>query len=399
MVNQLKKLVFDTNALMDKPELLDLPAIEKIIPFVVLRELDNNKMSTNGEKSYKARLAQRKIKSMEQDIIFDPTDVNNKLENENNDDLIIKVAKKYDATLVTGDMLAGFKARSLGIDYFNNDNFKDDNYCGYKEVNLTDEEFAEIYEMRIINNYDLKTNEYLIVNHNDTKTALKWNGHKLVDIPTRTFDTSALGKFKPSDVYQNCVIDSLYSNEVTMIRGKSGSGKTSLALNYAISELEKGKIDRIVMFVGSHPLSGSAQIGYLPGNRIEKLAESGVGNILSSKLGSREEIYAMCITGKLELLPMSDIRGFEVGKNSILILTESQNTDKELMKTAMQRVAEGCKLIIDGDDRAQVDKAIFAGYNNGMKSASRTFRGEEIYGEMTLETVRRSRIASIADRM
>ena len=42
------------------------------------------------------------------------------------------------------------------------------------------------------------------------------------------------------DIYQACAVDSLLQNQVTMLKGAPGSGKTTLALGYLFSKLEKG---------------------------------------------------------------------------------------------------------------------------------------------------------------
>ena len=54
------------------------------------------------------------------------------------------------------------------------------------------------------------------------------------------------------------------------------------------------------------------------------------------------------------------------------------------MRLFLQRVGENCKVIIDGDYMEQVDKDIYGGSNNGMKAASKVFRGKEIYGQVEL---------------
>jgi predicted ribonuclease YlaK len=41
----------------------------------------------------------------------------------------------------------------------------------------------------------------------------------------------------------------------------------------------------------------------------------------------------------------------------------------------------------------------YEGANNGMRKASKVFRGEDIYGEVELQKIHRSRIAEIANRM
>ena len=77
-------------------------------------------------------------------------------------------------------------------------------------------------------------------------------------------------------------------------------------------------------------------------------------------------------------------------------ITEAQNMDIELMKLALERVGDDCLMILDGDSDAQVDLAQYAGVNNGMRRVSEVFRGENLYGEVTLRKVHRSRIAELA---
>ena len=69
------------------------------------------------------------------------------------------------------------------------------------------------------------------------------------------------------------------------------------------------------------------------------------------------------------------------------------------MKLALQRIGEDSICIIDGDEKAQVDDISFAGANNGMRRASKVFRGNDIYGEVTLHQIHRSRIAQLAENM
>jgi predicted ribonuclease YlaK len=104
--------------------------------------------------------------------------------------------------------------------------------------------------------------------------------------------------------------------------------------------------------------------------------------------------------GKLILLPMSDIRGYDTsGMRAGVYISEAQNLDISLMKLALQRVGEDSVCIIDGDPLAQVDDESFAGANNGMRRLSKIFRGTEVYGEVELRTIHRSKIAAIAQNM
>ena len=103
---------------------------------------------------------------------------------------------------------------------------------------------------------------------------------------------------------------------------------------------------------------------------------------------------------QLILLPMSDIRGYDTtGMNAAIYISEAQNLDKELMKLALQRIGEDSICILDGDTKAQVDLTMYEGNRNGMRRVSQVFRGSDIYGEVTLKTIHRSKIAELAQQL
>ena len=144
----------------------------------------------------------------------------------------------------------------------------------------------------------------------------------------------------------------------------------------------------------------AARVIVYPGTRDEKLLDSQIGNLLSSKLGGRIAVERMIEEEKLLLLPMSDIRGYDTtGMRAGIYISEAQNLDIELMKLALQRIGNDGICIIDGDEKTQVDDIHFAGSNNGMKRVSKVFRGEDIYGEVELRIIHRSKIAQIAEKM
>jgi predicted ribonuclease YlaK len=141
-------------------------------------------------------------------------------------------------------------------------------------------------------------------------------------------------------------------------------------------------------------------LGYYPGSREEKLLDSQIGNFLSSKLNGKENVEKLIADGKLLLLPMSDIRGYDTSNlRAGVYITEAQNLSIPLMKLALQRIGEDSICIIDGDHKTQVDDESYEGNNNGMVRVSEVFRGSEVYGEVELKNVYRSRIASIAEKM
>lgn len=121
---------------------------------------------------------------------------------------------------------------------------------------------------------------------------------------------------------------------------------------------------------------------------------------LGAKLGDTMELQRYIDANKIQLLPFSDLRGFDTtGMNCAVYITEAQNLDIEMMRLALQRIGEDSICIIDGDYDAQVDLDIYSGDNNGMRRLSQVFRGQDFYGEVKLQKIYRSRIAALAQEM
>ncbi len=278
-------------------------------------------------------------------------------------------------------------------------------YDGYKEVYLDSDQMSDFYSNMDKNIFDLYVNEYLIVYDKETQEAvdrLCWTGSNYRRLSYDAFSSNYFGNVKPikGDVYQSLAFDSLTNNKITMIKGPAGTGKTFVSLGFLLHKLERNRIDKIIVFCNTVATKNSAKLGYYPGTRDEKLLDSQIGNLLISKLGGRYAVEQMINEEKLVLLPLSDIRGYDTtGMRAGIYISEAQNLDIELMKLTLQRIGEDSICIIDGDCKAQVDDIHFAGSSNGMKRASQVYRGENIYGEITLKNIHRSKIARIAEKM
>lgn len=85
--------------------------------------------------------------------------------------------------------------------------------------------------------------------------------------------------------------------------------------------------------------------------------------------------------------------------NAGIYISEAQNLDISLMKLTLQRIGEDSVCIIDGDCKTQVDDISFSGQNNGMKRVSQIFKGHDVYGEIELQNIHRSKIAQIAEQL
>ena len=415
----MKYKCYDTCSLLEQAgHLFDSDEFTLVISSITLEELENIK--TSGNKDPDVKYAARKVLTdMDEhygafEIVLYNDSYGDMMMRDgislSNDAKIIACARHFAAKhpqdeviFVTNDLIC----RHIASMYFVTEKVieEDYDYDGYKEVYLDEDGLIEFYSNQDKNLYDLFINQYLLVydaNSGDCIERLVWTGDGYRRLAYNTFASKWFGDVKPmkGDLYQSLVADSFSNNKITLVKGPAGSGKTYLSLGFLMHKLERNKIDRIIVFCNTVATKNSAKLGFYPGTRDEKLLDSQIGNLLISKFGGRVAVEQMILEEKLVLLPLSDIRGYDTsGMKAGIYISEAQNMDVELMKLTLQRIGEDSICIIDGDCKTQVDDIHFAGSSNGMRRASQVYRGEDIYGEITLKNIHRSRIAQIAEKM
>lgn len=155
--------------------------------------------------------------------------------------------------------------------FFGNDSVKilqleeEDDYKGYKEVKLSQYEMAQFYQNQSKNFFDLYINEYLTVKDMDGNVVdrLCWTGTEYRPISFNGFDSEQFGLVRPikGDTQQQFAFDSLLKNKITMLRGAAGTGKSLISLGFLFYCLDKGKIDRIIVFCNTVAARGAAKLG------------------------------------------------------------------------------------------------------------------------------------------
>lgn len=400
--------LYDTNALIDLYNKIFNE--EFYVSRISLRELENIKNSKNKDEETKYRA--RKLSKMFQEQSYMYHTVCTEFDNDphlGNDDKIIKAVKflqdeGIDVVFMTNDACCynlakaeGLKVRSTGAES------DDESYLGFRELNLTEEELSEFYSCKDAYmckiHPEILQNEYFFIKAKDEVVDIyRRVGNEAKRVSYPVFNSEFFGDVKAKDIYQRIAMDSMMNNQITIVRGPAGSGKSWLCMSYLFSLLEKGKIDKIIIFCNTVAVKNAAKLGFYPGDKNEKLLDSQVGNFLSSKLGSRIMVEKMIQEEKLVLVPTADARGYDTtGMNAGVYIQEAQNLDRELMKLLLQRLGEDTICLIDGDDTAQVDLDAYAGMNNGIKRAVEVFKGQDFFGTVQLQKVRRSRIAEVAD--
>lgn len=307
----------------------------------------------------------------------------------------------------TYDLNCYLLAKQIGLNSQYHFFKKGQKYLGFSKIYThTDQQLSDLYTKLFSGTFGeeyFNKNEYLLIYNSNQQLIDKYkylgnNGFSKVQF--NVIENKMFGKIKPIDPYQELLIDSFKNNQLILVKGPAGTGKSLLSIAYLFSLLEEGKIDKIIIFCNTVATAGSAKLGFYPGTRTQKLLDSQIGNFLISKLGDRIQVERLIEQNQLLLLPMSDIRGFDTsGMRAGIYITQAQNLHVDLMKLALQRVGEDSICILDGDNQAQVDLDLYKGDNNGIKRVSEVFRGESFYGQVTLQTIHRSKIANVASKM
>ena len=271
-----------------------------------------------------------------------------------------------------------------------------DEYLGFKEVTLSDEELALIYQKTPSYNLGCLQNEYLVVHNENGEIAdhFRWDGSQFVQVPFKQISSRFGGKVKPRNTQQRLAIDMLYNPEITinMLGGKFGTGKTFIMAATAMDLLEKGKFDKLVYVRNNIEVKDSKPIGHLPGTANEKLMPFAMP--LADHIGGVDALELMINQGRIEIVHFGQIRGRDL-KNSIIMCSEVENMTKEHIQLLIGRVGEGSVLWLDGDVK-QVDMEVFR-VNSGMQIALERLKGHRRFGYVKFLKTERSETAAMAD--
>ena len=409
-----KRKFFDTNTILDLQD--KMFEDDFCISSISLQEMENIKTSgrKDEETKYKARKALHLLDENKDkyEVVIYTTAMENyivekQLEITPDTKIIASCAfskgllpQDTDFVFVTNDIACKMIASKIfGLEVESVGEKELDEYKGFVEKSLSEDEMAYFYEHNSENMFGLLINQYLILKDekDEIVDAYRWNGTQHEPLFKKNIQSLYFDKLKSKDIYQSCAIDSLMNCTITAITGKAGSGKSLLALMSAMYLIEKGKYDRIVVMFNPTKTRGASDMGYYGGDFIDKAMQNSIGQILTTKFGDRYAIDLLLSQNKLKLVSMADCRGMEISDSEILWITESQNTSIDLIKLCLSRVSSGAKVFIEGDYLSQVDSNAFDGNNNGLKRMIDVFKGHEEFGYVQLQNVWRSKISQLCE--
>ena len=146
---------------------------------------------------------------------------------------------------------------------------------------------------------------------------------------------------------QHAYIDTVNNNDIVLSIGPAGTGKTYIAVAFAIAALENSEVDKIILCRPA--VEAGESLGFLPGDLKEKVDPyltplyDALGDIMP-----KQKLKIVLSDGTIEIVPLAYMRGRTLN-NAFMILDEAQNATPMQMKMFLTRLGVNSKAIITGD--------------------------------------------------
>ena len=229
------------------------------------------------------------------------------------------------------------------------------------------------------------------------RTQRKQQAVDLGDLKSKVLARAHSGKaISPKTEGQRSFIEAMEKKTIVFAVGPAGTGKTYLAVAYAVSMLKKGEIHRIIL---TRPaVEAGESLGFLPGDLKEKVDPylRPLYDALHDLMGA-ETTEKLIEKGTIEIAPLAYMRGRTLD-DAVIILDEAQNTTPAQMKMFLTRLGFQSRMIITGDV-TQVD--LPKSQRSGLMDAVGLLKGIEEIGVLQLssdDVVRHPLVQKIIDR-
>jgi phosphate starvation-inducible PhoH-like protein len=158
----------------------------------------------------------------------------------------------------------------------------------------------------------------------------------------------------------------ILENQIVIITGKSGSGKSLVCAQTALDFLKKKQVDCV--YNTRAAIEVGKTLGFLPGgleDKYDPYTEAFVEN-LNKCCTNKDEVPKLLEEEKIKAMPVQFIRGKTV--DDFLIVEEAQNLTKHEMLAILTRLGKTGKIVINGDNN-QMDIKTPTGEINGLSYA------------------------------
>lgn len=174
----------------------------------------------------------------------------------------------------------------------------------------------------------------------------------------------------PKTLGQAILCDAFFHNDIIFASGVAGTGKTYLAVCYAVMQLKKEEVEKIIL---TRPaVEAGESLGFLPGDMKDKVDPylRPLYDALYDMLGV-ETVERLMEKQVIEVAPLAFMRGRTLNK-AVVILDEAQNTTQAQMKMFLTRMGQNAQMIINGDI-TQID--LIRKEQSGLVQATQILKG------------------------
>jgi len=142
-------------------------------------------------------------------------------------------------------------------------------------------------------------------------------------------------------------LKAIKNNDICFAIGPAGTGKTYLAVAFAVSALKKGIVKKIVL--ARPAVEAGENLGFLPGDFREKVDPylRPLYDALNDMV-PEDQLHAYVEKDIIEIVPLAYMRGRTLN-NAYVILDEAQNSTRLQMKMFLTRLGPNSKAIVTGD--------------------------------------------------
>jgi len=178
--------------------------------------------------------------------------------------------------------------------------------------------------------------------------SLENNNHLQLDLFIQTKKKRIIPRSNNQKNYFNL----LNEKNIVFAIGPAGTGKTFLAVAKAVSSLQKGHVNKIIL---SRPaVDAGEKLGFLPGDLKEKIDPflRPIYDALYDMM-PMDQVEKKLNNGIIEIAPIAFMRGRTL-EDCFIILDEAQNTTKIQMKMFLTRLGKNSQMVVVGDN-TQID--------------------------------------------
>lgn len=162
------------------------------------------------------------------------------------------------------------------------------------------------------------------------------------------------------DEGQKKVKEAIFNNQIVVVTGYAGSGKSLVVAQTALDLIFKKQITNV--FITRAAVEVGRSLGFLPGeleDKFDPYTEAFRDNLY--KCYDKEKVDKHLNNGQIIGLPVQFVRGKTIDNGQMLIIEEAQNLTKHEMLALLTRLGKGGLIVINGDNEQRDIKDDYTG--------------------------------------